>query len=77
MCFARGPSAEERALAEEQRKAVEAEKQEAIAQRAETKREDISEAISSRQVMQGRRGGVGRRSLLTSPMGGAGYASRF
>jgi hypothetical protein len=77
MCFARGPSAEEQALAQEQREAAQQAKEIAVSERAETKREDISEAVTSRNIQQGRRGGMGRRSLLTSPSGGAGYASRF
>jgi len=77
MCFAKGPSAEEQALAREQREATEQAKERAISERAEEKREDISEAVTGRNIQQGRRGGMGRRSLLTSPSGGAGYASRF
>ncbi len=75
MCF--GPSYEEKVAAQEQREAAAAAKEEAISERAETKREDISEAVTGRNIQQGRRGGMGRRSLLTSPSGGAGYASRF
>lgn len=75
MCF--GPSYEEKVAASEQRAAAQEEKQKAIAERANIKREDIGEALSGMQVQRGRRGGAGRRSLMTSPMGGAGYASRF
>jgi hypothetical protein len=77
MCFAKGPSAEEQALAREQREAAQQAKERAISERAETKREDISEAVTGRNIQKGRRGGAGRPSFLTSPMGGAGYASRF
>lgn len=75
MCF--GPSYEEKVAAAEQRAAAQEEKQRAISERASIKREDVEEALSGTQVQRGRRGGAGRRSLMTSPMGGAGYASRF
>ena len=82
MCF--GPSSAERAamreqekLSKEQRREAEARKQEELAERARTKEEDVSEALSSRTIQSGRRGGAGRRSLFTSMSGGSGYASRF
>jgi hypothetical protein len=34
-------------------------------------------ALTGRTQRQGRRGGAGRQSLLTSASSGAGYASRF
>jgi hypothetical protein len=75
MCF--GPSLAERQMAEQQRITAAEAKQASISERAEAKRDDVSEALTGRNIQQGRRGGAGRRSLLTSPMGGAGYASRF
>lgn len=75
MCF--GPSAAERAAMRAQREAAEEQKQAELAERARTKEEDVSEALSSRTIQQGRRGGAGRRSLFTSMSGGSGYASRF
>lgn len=72
-----GPSAAERQAARAQREAAELEKRREIERKAEAKREDVSEAISGRIIQSGRRGGVGRRSLFTSPAGGSGYASRF
>lgn len=52
-------------------------KYEATVDKAEAKREDISEALSARVQRQGKRGGRGRRSLFTSSQGGAGYLNRF
>ena len=75
MCF--GPSSAEKQMAQEQRDESARQKQEAIRQRAQRKAEDIDTAVSSRATQEGRRGGAGRRSLLTNPMGGSGYASRF
>jgi hypothetical protein len=75
MCF--GPSAAERRAAAEQRQAAEEEKRQQIEERAQAKRTDISEALSASTERRGRAGGAGRRSLFTSPSGGAGYASRF
>lgn len=75
MCF--GPSSSERKAAQEQRDAAAAQKQEAIRERTRRKAEDIESAVTSRTSREGRRGGSGRRSLITAPMGGSGYASRF
>lgn len=84
MCFrSSGPSAAEQAAAEAQREEAEARKQEELAERAKTKEEDVSEALTERSIQRNRRGGaarrggMGRRSLFTSAAGGAGYASRF
>jgi hypothetical protein len=74
MCF--GPSAAEKAAAKAQRQSAEEEKRAALEERAVQKREDISDAVSSRTVRAGRRGGMGRRSLFTGSIG-SGYASRF
>jgi hypothetical protein len=60
-----------------QREAAEEQKQAELAERARTKEEDVSAALSSRTIQSGRRGGAGRRSLFTSMSGGSGYASRF
>ena len=77
MCFNQGPSAAEREASAAQRMEAETAKRAEIEQRARAKREDVTEAISGRNVQAGRRGGAGRRSLFTSMSGGAGYASRF
>lgn len=75
MCF--GPSSAERAAMRAQREAAEEQKAAELAERARTKEADVSEALSSRTIQSGRRGGAGRRSLFTSMSGGSGYASRF
>jgi hypothetical protein len=75
MCF--GPSAAEKRAAAEQRAEAEIAKRQAIEERATQKREDISTALTATTASAGKRGGTGRRSLFTSMMGGAGYASRF
>jgi hypothetical protein len=75
MCF--GPSSAERAAMRAQREAAEEQKRAELAERARTKEEDVSAALSSRTIQSGRRGGAGRRSLFTSMSGGSGYASRF
>lgn len=72
-----GPSASERAAMRQQREDAETQKRREVEERARAKRDDIAEAISSSIVQRGRRGGMGRRTLLTSGSGGAGYASRF
>lgn len=77
MCIGGGPSAAEKRAAAEQRAAAEAQKQAEIQERARQKQEDVSEAISSRTVRQGRGGTTGRRSLFTSSAGGAGFMGRF
>lgn len=75
MCF--GPSKAEKKAAAEQRVEAEAVKQEQIQERAEAKREDISEALSRRTKRLGTRsGGRGRRSLYSASTG-AGFLSRF
>ena len=83
MCFGGGggggpdPAAERRA-AEDRAAADEAKAAEA-ADRAESKKEDISEALEARTQQSGRRGagkGAGRRSLFRSGSG-AGYLGRF
>jgi len=75
MCF--GPSAAEKAAALEARQTAEATKRAEILERARQKREDISDALSSREVKDGRRGGAGRRSLFSAGGTAGGYASRF
>jgi hypothetical protein len=75
MCFPSGPSGEEKQAAADQRVAAEQAKREEIEKRAESKREDISEALSARTQQRGMRGGRGRRSLFRS--GGAGFLGRF
>ena len=74
MCF--GPSKAEIKLSKDQRLEAENRKREEIVRRAETKRDDIDEALSSRSLITGRQSGAGRRSLLTAPTG-AGYITRF
>lgn len=75
MCF--GPSAAEKAAAEEQRVSAQEAKDAAAAERSVAKQDDISQALTSRTVRGYNRGGSGRRSLFTSMGGGSGYASRF
>lgn len=75
MCF--GPSSAEKKAAAEQRVAAETAKQEEIQDRAESKREDISDALSARMQRKGMRsGGMGRRSLYSGSTG-AGFLGRF
>lgn len=74
MCFNMGPSKAEIQAMKNQRRAAEAERRRAAEATARQKREDISEALSE-GGRDGRQGGAGRRSLLTSP--GGGYAGRF
>jgi regulator of protease activity HflC (stomatin/prohibitin superfamily) len=76
MCFSSGPSEAEKQAAAAQRAEAEAQKQEEIRRRAEQKREDIGEAISSRTTRAGTGGGTGRRSLISSGSG-AGFLGRF
>jgi len=73
MCF--GPSKAERQAAAEQRAEAEAAKQEAIKEKAEQKREDISDALTQRAQSRYGRGGRGRRSLFRA--GGSGFLGRF
>ena len=81
MCFGGGggpdPAAEKQAA--EDHAAADAAKAEEISDRAESKREDISEALESRTQQSGRRGagkGAGRRSLFRSGSG-SGFLGRF
>lgn len=73
MCF--GPSLAERQAAEQQRVVAEEQKQQASEERAERKATDIEQGLSAMTVRAGRRGGSGRRSLLTG--GASGYFNRF
>ena len=75
MCF--GPSLAERQAAEQQQQAAESQRQEQVQERAQRKAQDIGQAVTARSAQEGRRGGAGRRSLLTSMSGGPGYFSRF
>ena len=72
-----GPSRAENEAAARQRVEAKMAQQEAARDTAETKREDISDALSARVQRQGKRGGAGRRSLFTSALGSAGYLNRF
>lgn len=65
--------------AEETSAAVAAEKEQVIADVREQKTEAIrAEApLSEKEIKMGKRGGTGRRTLLVSGAGGAGYLSRF
>ena len=74
MCF--GPSKAEKEAAAEQRLAADQAKQEEARKRAVQKREDISQAISSRAQRKYGRSGKGRRSLMQSATGG-GFLGRF
>lgn len=71
-----GPSSAEKRAAAEARVAAEEAKQQAIQEKASQKREDISDALSSRTERKGTRGGVGRRSLFSASTG-AGFTGRF
>jgi hypothetical protein len=66
-------------VVEQQQVQAEEVKQEEIAATREQKTEDIqAEApLTEDQIKRGRRGGIGRRSLLISGAGGAGFLSRF
>lgn len=82
MCFGGGgggpdPAAEKKAA--EDRVAADDVKAEEVSDRAESKREDISEALEARTQQSGRRGagkGAGRRSLFRSGSG-SGFLGRF
>ena len=81
MCFkkkASAPTQQEQAVDQQQVTAEEV-KQEEIAAAREQKAADIrAEApLTEEQIKRGRRGGTGRRSLLVSGAGGAGYLNRF
>jgi hypothetical protein len=75
MCF--GPSLAERQAATQQQEVAETQRQEQVQERAQRKAQDIGQAVTARSAQKGRRGGAGRRSLLTSMSGGPGYFSRF
>ena len=75
MCFGGGPSKQEKQAAVTQRVEADVAKREEIEERAEKKREDISEALEARTERRGMRGGAGRRSLFRS--GGGGFLGRF
>jgi hypothetical protein len=82
MCFkSSGPSAaeteEQNKTAAEARVAAEEAKRSEIENLAKAKREDITEALDSRQEREGTSGGKGRRSLFSSSTGGAGFLNRF
>ena len=84
MCFGGGSSKKaqetQNKKAAEERVEAEEVKREEVEKRAEQKREDISEAISEKQIQAGRRGrggGRGRRSLFRSSGGAAGFLGRF
>ena len=84
MCFKKkastpAPSQTQEQAVEQQQIAAEEVKQEEIAATREQKTEDIqAEApLTEDQIKRGRRGGIGRRSLLISGAGGAGFLSRF
>ena len=83
MCFGGGggggpdPAAERRAA--EERVSADAVRAEEASDRAESKREDISEALEARTEQSGRRGAgksAGRRSLFRSGSG-SGFLGRF
>lgn len=60
-----------------QRAAAEEAKQQAIQERAEAKREDITEALSASQQRKGRRGGGKGRNLMMAQAQGQGFLGRF
>jgi hypothetical protein len=66
-------------IVEQQQAQAEEVKQEEIAATREQKTADIqAEApLTQEQIKLGRRGGTGRRTLLVSGAGGAGYLNRF
>jgi hypothetical protein len=66
-------------VADDQQAAAEEAKQEEIDATRDQKTEDIqAEApLTQEQIKLGRRGGTGRRTLLVSGAGGAGYLNRF
>ena len=82
MCFGGGGGGGSNAAQEEANRAAAADrveadiaKREEVEKRAKQKREDISEAITSKQQSRGMRGGTGRRSLFRA--GGSGFLGRF
>lgn len=83
MCFGGGggggpsPAQEQQAAAD--RVAADEAKQSEVSDRADAKREDISEALDESTIKSGRRGagkGAGRRSLFRSGSG-SGFLGRF
>jgi hypothetical protein len=71
---------EKAAMAEaaaQQRAAAEEAKQVAIRERAEAKREDITDALSASQQRKGRRGGGKSRNLMMAQASGEGFLGRF
>lgn len=83
MCFKKkAPSKEtqqQQQAAEETAVTIAEEKQKAIEEVRAVKTADIQEEapISEAEIKIGKRGGTGRRTLLVSGAGGAGYLSRF
>jgi hypothetical protein len=83
MCFKKkAPSKEtqqQQQAAEQTAAAVAEEQAQAIADVRAAKTEDIqAEApLTEKEIKMGKRGGTGRRTLLVSGAGGAGYLSRF
>ena len=77
MCFGGGggPSQQEKQASVNQRVEADVAKREEVEERAEKKREDITEALEARTERRGMRGGAGRRSLFRS--GGGGFLGRF
>lgn len=82
MCFGGGGGGGSNAAQEEANRAAAADrveadiaKREEVEKRAKQKREDISEAITSKSESRGMRGGTGRRSLFQA--GGSGFLGRF
>ena len=72
-----GPSKSEKRAAAEQRAEAELAKQEQVKDRAESKREDITDALSARAERKGTRGGGSGRRSLYSGSTGAGFLNRF
>ena len=77
MCFPKGPAPAEKQAAVDQRVEADEINREAVEDTSNQKREDIQSALESRVERKGKRGGSGRRSLLKSSSGGAGYLQRF
>lgn len=83
MCFTKkkapAPDQTQEQAVEQQQIAAEEVKQEEIAATREQKTADIQaeSPLTEEQIKRGRRGGTGRRSLLVSGAGGAGYLDRF
>lgn len=73
MCF--GPSKAEKKAAVETREEADVIKREEVEDRAEQKKEDITEAVEKRVERRGMRGGAGRRSLFRAS--GSGFLGRF